>query len=75
MSVTREEVFRSAMALPEDERLLLASELLQTVSNELPGVAFDDPDLLAILESRANDGSAGIPWEKVRAQLQSDLEA
>jgi len=61
------------MELSEIDRLLLATQLMETVSDDLPGWSIDDPDFAAELDRRADDGSAGIPWETVRAQLQADL--
>lgn len=75
MSTTREDVLKSAMELSESDRLLLATELMETVSEDLPGWSIDDPELLAEIESRANDGSPGISWESVKTQLRADLDA
>ena len=73
MSATREHVLKSAMELSETDRLLLATELMETISVDLPGWSLDDADFAAELDRRADDGSAGIPWETVRTQLQADL--
>ncbi len=75
MSATREEVLKSAMELSEKDRLLLATELMETVSDDLPGLSIDDPELQVELERRANDGSNGISWETVQAQLRADLNS
>jgi len=75
MSTTREQVLKSAMELSESDRLLLATELMDTLSEDLPGSSIIDPGLIAEIESRANDGSQGISWESVKAQLRADLEA
>ena len=50
-------------------------ELLDTVSADPPGWSVDDPGLLAEIEARANDGSPGISWESVKAELRADLQA
>lgn len=73
MSATREDVLKSAMELSEADRLLLAAELMDTVSDDLPGWSIDDPGLEAELERRVNDGSQGTSWENVQAQLRADL--
>lgn len=73
MSATREEVLKSAMELSEADRLLLATDLMETVSGDPPGWSLDDPDLPAELEARLSDGSPGISWESVQAQLRADL--
>lgn len=75
MMSPREELLKSAMALSEADRLLLATELLETVTEEQAGWSLDDPALLAELDRRANDGSPGVPWETVRNQLRADLDA
>ena len=75
MSTTREEVLKTALELSEADRLLLATELMDTVANDPPGWSLDDPELPAEIEARVNDGSPGIPWEAVKAQLRADLEA
>ena len=74
MPATRQELFDSAMKLSEQERLLLATELLNTVADDLPIGTLDDPEFQAELELRANDGSPGIPWTLVEAQLRADLQ-
>ena len=73
MSATREDVLKSAMELSESDRLLLATELMETVSDDLPGWSMDDANFAAELDRRADDGSAGIPWETIRTQLKADL--
>jgi len=75
MSTTRIELLHSAMELTESERLILATELMDTVSDDLSLWSLDDPDFAAELDRRANDGTPGIPWETVRAQLRADLES
>ena len=75
MSTTREDVLKSALALSESDRLLLAAELVATVSEDCPGWSLDEEGLLVELDSRSSDGSAGIPWELVKAQLQQDRRA
>jgi hypothetical protein len=64
MQLTREAIFEAAMNLPENERLDLASRLLDTVP---PGImSTDDPEFLAELERRFTDGSPTIPWSEIR---------
>ena len=75
MSATRQDVLKSAMQLSEADRLILATELMETVSDDLPGWSIDDVDFVAELERRADDDSVGIPWETIRAQIQADLDS
>ncbi len=74
MSTTRDEILRTAMELSESDRLLLATELMETVSEALPGFSHNDPELLNEIEARMSDGSASISWEVVREQLRADLK-
>ena len=73
MASTREDVLKSALELPEADRLRIATELIDSVAGDWPGWSVDDPDFAAELERRANDGSRAIPWDAVQAQLRSDL--
>ena len=64
MQLTPDAIFEAAMALPENERLDLASRLLDTVP---PGImSSDDPEFIAELDRRFNDGSPTIPWSDIR---------
>ena len=71
--MNREQLLKSAMELSEADRLLLATELMETVSEDSPGWSIHDPEFHAEIERRAADGSPGIPWETVQAQLRADL--
>jgi putative addiction module component (TIGR02574 family) len=75
MAATREEVLKSAMELSETDRLLLATELMETVSDDVPGWSIDDPAFASELERRAADDSKAIPWDEVQAQLRADLQS
>jgi putative addiction module component (TIGR02574 family) len=64
MELSRDAIFEAAMALPENERLDLASRLMDTLP---PGImSAEDPEFLAELERRFNDGSPTIPWSEIR---------
>jgi putative addiction module component (TIGR02574 family) len=75
MTNARTALLNSAMELTESERLLLATELMDTVPDDLDLWSLDDPDFAAELDRRAQDGTPGIPWETVRAELRADLES
>ncbi len=75
MAVTREELLQTAMELSDTDRLLLATDLIETVDEEIPGWSVDDPELHAELERRAADASPGIPWKTVESQLRADLNS
>ena len=74
MSATREKILRTALELSESDRLLLATELMETVAEDLPGWCSESVALLDELETRAQDGAPGIRWETVKNQLRADLE-
>jgi putative addiction module component (TIGR02574 family) len=73
MSMSQEELFKSALALPEGERILLATELLDSIESPPTQFSVDDPGFLEELERRANDSSPGIPWEEVKRRMESKL--
>jgi hypothetical protein len=64
MQLTPEAIYEAAMSLPENERLDLASRLLDTIP---PGImSADDPEFIAELDRRFHDGSPTIPWSEIR---------
>lgn len=74
MAATRQQLLTSAMELSEADRLLRATELMDTLADDLPGMSIDDHEFGAELERHASDGSKGIPWEQVESQLRADLD-
>lgn len=73
MSESRETVLKAALELEEGDRILLATQLMESVAENLPGWSVDDPELLEELERRSNDGSTAIPWDQVRDELRAEL--
>ena len=73
MSISHEEILKSALSLPEADRILLATELLDSFDDSKAGFSVVDPAFLQELERRANDPSPGIPWEEVKRRLESKL--
>jgi len=73
VSRSREEVLKSAPSLPEADRILLATELLDSLDDSKASFSVDDPSFLQELERRANDPSPGIPWEEVKSRIESKL--
>ena len=73
MSIAHDEVLKSALSLPESDRILLASELLDSLPGTPPGLSVDDPEFEAELERRFSDGTKYVPWEIVSRQLDDDL--
>jgi putative addiction module component (TIGR02574 family) len=73
MSTSNEEIFKSALSLPEADRIILATELLDSFDDSMPCLSVGDPAFLKELERRANDKSPGIPWEEVKLRVESKL--
>lgn len=76
MSPTTEQLFGSAMALPEAERLELAEALLAASEPPPPEPAGDA--WLAELQRRSDEIDAGTavltPWAEVKRRVRSRLE-
>lgn len=69
--MTRQQILESALLLTAEERLQLATELLETVSiGETPSRP-EDEELLTEVRRRAGDGQARIPWETARDQVRN----
>jgi hypothetical protein len=64
MQLTPDMIFEAALHLPDSERLELATRLLDTVPPDLMSV--DDPEFIAELNRRFEDGSPTIPWSEIR---------
>ena len=68
MQVTIETVLAAAMQLPVNDRLELASHLLEADTPDDGLFDIDDPALLEEIERRFADGSEGIPWHVLREE-------
>lgn len=55
------EILDAALKLPESERLLVASRLMDTLPADLAGLSVGDPEFLDELERRAVDPGPGVP--------------
>jgi putative addiction module component (TIGR02574 family) len=64
MQLTPDMIFEAALHLPESERLDLAARLMDTVPPDV--MSIDDPEFLAELDRRFDDGSRTIPWSEIR---------
>lgn len=67
--MSRAEILKAALELPETDRMLLAQELMDTIPEESALWSIEDRELLDELDRRLNDGTPGIPWEVVREEL------
>ena len=50
MPATRDEILDAALRLPESDRLVIASRLMETLPDDLPGLSDDDPEFAAELD-------------------------
>lgn len=73
MLATHAEILKNALTLPEQLRIQLATELIESVAGAPPGLSVDDPGFAAEMERRLTDGSQPIVWDEVRRQLDDDL--
>lgn len=73
MSTAHDDLLKSALALPESERILLATELIDSIPGTLPGLSVDEPGFETELERRFHDGTKSVSWENVSQQLEDDL--
>ena len=61
MATSVTEILNAAINLPESERLLLVTRLMDTLPDAHPGVEEDDPALIDELERRAVDTAPTVP--------------
>ena len=68
MASTPDEIIDAALKLPESDRLLIASRLLDTLPGDYPGMSADDEGFLEELERRASDSGTTIPVSELWKQ-------
>lgn len=73
MSTAHDDILKSALSLPESDRIRLATELLDSFPGTPPGLSIEDPEFLKELERRANDPAPGIAWEEIQRTLEGKL--
>ena len=61
-------LLEAAMKLPEDERLLLASQIMETLPSEDLTTSLDDLHLLAELNRRFSDPQGAVAWSELEAE-------
>jgi hypothetical protein len=63
-----DDVLKAALRLPANERLILATQLLESVPADDGCWSVDDPGFLDELDRRSNDGSTPVPlaelWDR-----------
>ena len=60
-----QEILEAALGLPEDDRLQLVTQLLESFPNDSYGVSLDDPDLMDELDRRFADTEGATPMSKL----------
>ncbi len=68
MSQSHDDVLRAAMQLPEQDRMLLAEELIESVAEVDAAENWDDPEFLSCL------GSELIPQSSASHRFESQFE-
>lgn len=59
-------VLEAALQLPVNDRLEIASQLLDTVTPGDEGLQLNDPSLIEELDRRFADCEESIPWNRLR---------
>jgi len=68
MQSPSEAVFEAALKLPESERIVLVSRLLETMPPEDSGISLEDATLAEELDRRFADREGSIPWSDLQAE-------
>ena len=68
MEAASEAIYQAALKLPDDERLTLASRLLETVPADDSCASLDDSALIEELDRRFADRAGSISWPELRAE-------
>ena len=70
MHANLDQILEAAMQLSEDDRLAIATRLLNTLPDQPPGLAIDDSDLLDELERRRQeqDRTSDVPFGELWQQ-------
>jgi putative addiction module component (TIGR02574 family) len=68
MQSTSETIVEAAMKLPENERLVVVSRLLESMPAEDSGLSLDDDSFLDELDRRFKDLEGAMSWPELRAE-------
>ncbi|HHK41109.1 MAG TPA: hypothetical protein ENJ50_01720 [Planctomycetaceae bacterium] len=68
MSDNARVLYEAAIKLPEKERLLLVSRIMETLPAAVQIPSVDDEDLLAELDRRFSDSETTITWSELEAE-------
>lgn len=64
-----EQILDAVSELPESERLLIARQILKSLTDPSPADVLDANGFLAELDRRSNDWDGAVSWEELKAQL------
>ena len=65
MQLDSESIINAALQLPEAERFLIISRLLESTPKPPGFISVDDPELEAELDRRFADQDGAVPWSKL----------
>lgn len=65
VSPEKSRLLSAALSLSEPEREALVYELLETLSNNLPGLSLDDPSFESEIRRRSGDWDGAVPAEEI----------
>ncbi len=68
MSLPSDTVFEAALELPENERLVLVSRLLETIPVDDLSLSLDDDSLCEELDRRFVDREGEVDWSELRTE-------
>jgi hypothetical protein len=67
MPLSSDALFEAALHLPEEQRLILATRLLDAAPSDLT-IDVDDPQLIEKLDRRFADDGGDVPWSELNAE-------
>jgi len=68
MTPDSDAIYEAAMNLPEQDRLVLVTRLMDTLPAEDEGLSMDDPGLMEELDRRWAENGKGVAWSELRDQ-------
>ncbi len=68
MTTDPQTIFDAAMRLRDDDRMQLASRLLESLPPEDSALSIEDPDLAAELDRRFADDEGAVSWPDLKAE-------
>ncbi len=68
MQPSSESILAEALKLPDDEKMVIVSRLLEALPPEDLALSVDDPQFAEELQRRFADREGGIPWPELHAE-------